>query len=94
MKTSLSRRHLLKSAAVAPLLTSAAASLAADSKWTPGAGMPQEGPTTPKIGAPVNIRNVTDQAMRAVKQVGVNYVLSGGGPMPWTVEQLSPLVEN
>ncbi len=94
MKSPISRRVLLKSAAAAPLLTTAATSaFGAEGKWTPGAGMPQEGPSTPKIGAPVNVRNVTDEAMRAVKQVGVNYVLSGGPAMPWTVEELSPIVD-
>ena len=55
--------------------------------------MPTEGPNTPKIGAPVNGRDLSDSAIRAVKQLGVEYVLMGGGPMPWTAEQLRPMVD-
>ena len=55
--------------------------------------MPSEGPNTPKIGAPVNGRDLSDGAIRAVKQLGVEYVLMGGGPMPWTTEQLRPMMD-
>jgi mannonate dehydratase len=55
--------------------------------------MPTEGPNTPKIGAPVNARDLSDRAIRAVRQLGVEYVLTGGGPMPWTTEQLRPIMD-
>lgn len=55
--------------------------------------MPNEGPDTPKICAPVNIHNITDAAMRAVKQIGVNHVLSGGPPIPWDIAQLTAIIE-
>jgi mannonate dehydratase len=55
--------------------------------------MPVEGPDTPKIAAPINGRNVTDEEMRMVKQIGVDHVLTGGPKMPWTVEELQPLVD-
>jgi mannonate dehydratase len=55
--------------------------------------MPNEGPDTPKICAPVNIHNITEAAMRAVKQIGVNHVLSGGPPIPWDVAQLTAIIE-
>jgi len=55
--------------------------------------MPAEGPDTPKIAAPINGRNPTDEEMRMVKQIGVNNVLTGGPKMPWTVEELQPLVD-
>ena len=94
MSSSLSRRTLMKgvaagtAAALAPDL-----SAAAPDTWKRGPGMPSEGPNTPKIGAPVNGRDLSDRALRAVKQLGVEYVLTGGGPMPWTTEQLSPMVD-
>jgi mannonate dehydratase len=62
-------------------------------EWTPGAGMPQEGAGTPKIGCPINIRNIDDAAIRRVKQIGVHYVLSGGPPMPWKESDLRAIVE-
>ena len=37
--------------------------------------MPQEGPDTPKLSAPLNFRDITDESMRQVKQIGVNNVL-------------------
>jgi mannonate dehydratase len=62
--------------------------------WWLGHGMPQEGPDTPKIAAPVAGRPGTDLtlAIRRVKQLGVTHVLSGGGRIPWTVDQLQPMV--
>jgi len=94
MTSTLSRRNLLQGAASVPLLPAASALAAKpEAHWTPGSGMPKEGPGTPKIGAPVNGRNLTDHDMRAVKQLGVNHVLMGGGPMPWAVDQLSAIVE-
>ena len=90
----LSRRNVIKGAASAVLLPSAARfEAAAEDKWTPGPGMPQEAANTPKIGAPVNGRNITDQAIRAVKQIGVNHVLMGGPRMPWDPAQLTTIVE-
>ncbi len=55
--------------------------------------MPQEGPTTPKIAAPVNGRDVTAEAMREVKQIGVNNVLTGGPRMPWEEAELRAFVD-
>ncbi len=81
---SYSRRRLLKSIASSLLLPSAAATLSAQSK----PGMAVEGANTPKICAPLPLLNITDAAIRRVKQIGVNYTLSGGPKMPWEEEQL------
>jgi mannonate dehydratase len=56
-------------------------------------GMPKEGPDTPKLAAPLDARSITDQSMRAVKQLGVDHVLMGGPPMPWTQPQLRAIVD-
>jgi mannonate dehydratase len=63
--------------------------------WWLGHGMPQEGPETPKIAAPIDLRPGSDLtlAIRRVKQLGVTHLLSGGGPIPWTAEQLQPIVD-
>ncbi len=55
-------------------------------------GMPKEGPDTPKLVAPLDIKSITDQSMRAVKQLGVDHVLMGGPPMPWTESQLRAIL--
>jgi mannonate dehydratase len=55
------------------------------------AGMGGEGPQTPKICAPIPIRDITDSAIRRVKQVGVNWVLSGGPKIPWEDAELASI---
>lgn len=54
--------------------------------------MPQEGPDTPKIACPIDVHNLTDTAMREVKQIGVNHVLSGGPRIPWDEAELRAMV--
>src|SRR5947209_6705987 len=94
VSSSLSRRSLMKGVAAGSAAALApSSSAAADNSWKPGPGMPKEGPNTPKIGAPVNGRDLSERAIRAVRQLGVEYVLTGGGPMPWTTEQLRPMVD-
>jgi len=66
---------------------------AADSKWTPGAGMPQENAETPKIACPINLRNITKTGIRQVRQIGVTHVLSGGPRMPWKEDELRAMVD-
>jgi mannonate dehydratase len=55
--------------------------------------MPQEGPNTPKICAPVGGREITEESMRMVKQIGVNNVLMGGPKMPWQEADLQATVD-
>src|SRR3954453_19656355 len=94
MSSSLSRRNIIKGVAAGSVAALAShPSTGAENTWKRGPGMPSEGPNTPKIGAPVNGRDLSDPALRAVKQLGVEYVLMGGGPMPWTAEQLSPMMD-
>jgi len=64
-----------------------------DASWKPGPGMPREGVDTPKIGCPIDVRDLTADEMRRVKQLGVHYVLSGGPRMPWKEEQLRMIVD-
>lgn len=63
--------------------------------WWLGHGMPQEGPDTPRIAAPIDARPGTDlrPQIRRVKQLGVTHVLGGGPRMPWTAEELQPMVD-
>jgi mannonate dehydratase len=55
--------------------------------------MPKEAPDTPKIAAPLALNDVSEAAIRRVTQLGVGHVLSGGPKMPWTDENLKPLVD-
>jgi mannonate dehydratase len=57
------------------------------------ARMPEESADTPKIAAPIQLRELDDAAIRRVKQIGVDWVLSGGPPIPWNEDQLRPIVE-
>lgn len=61
--------------------------------WWLGHGMPQEGPDTPKIAAPIGGSGDLTLAIRRVTQLGVTHVLGGGGPIPWTAGQLQPMVD-
>lgn len=62
--------------------------------WWLGNGMPQESASTPKIADGISLRNgVTDEAIRGVVQIGVYHVLAGGPRIPWTVDQLQPIVD-
>jgi mannonate dehydratase len=81
MRPRISRRRLLQSAGAAAI---AAAPTGLSARIQPKGGrMPVEGPTTPKIC--LGGVAATDQAaLRRVKQVGVNYVLTGGPRVPWT----------
>src|SRR5579863_7277239 len=93
MSQNLSRRSVLKSACSAALSSAAVAvDTNADESWKPGTGMPQEGPDTPKICAPIS-RDASEKAMREVKQLGVNYVLTGGPRMPWDTAELQAFAD-
>jgi mannonate dehydratase len=91
----LSRRNLIKgmgAAALAPIPRTFAQ--ACVKPWWLGNGMPQESASTPKIACAIDLHSgVTDEAIRSVVQLGVYHVLSGGPPIPWTVSQLQPIVE-
>jgi len=82
----LSRRRLLRAASSAALLSGTLSAQQED--WKPGPGMPQETAKTPKIAAPVNLAGIDDAAIRRIKQIGVNDVLSGGPHIPWREEDL------
>ena len=93
-----SRRRLLAGAGAAALggVLRPLAVLAQEGKkpWWLGDGMPQESATTPKIACAIDLRGgVTEAAIRGVAQLGVTHVLSGGPAIPWTVNQLQPLMD-
>jgi len=94
----LSRRNLIKTMAAAglvPVLESWRAKAQETPKpWWLGNGMPQESASTPKIACPINLYNgAMDEAIRSVVQIGVYHVLSGGPAIPWTADQLQPIVD-
>ena len=98
MKLDLSRRAILRgiaTTALAPSILPLASAAQSDKKpWWLGDGMPQESAGTPKIATAINLADgVTDDAIRGVVQIGVYHVLSGGPAIPWSVEQLSPIVD-
>jgi mannonate dehydratase len=85
MSPACSRRSLIKGIVSTTLLPS----------LMPGAidsGMRPEGPDTPKICAPIARPSLNEAAMRRVKQIGVNYVLTGGPPIPWNEVELHSFV--
>ena len=98
MKLDISRRAILRgmaTTALAPVILPLATAAQPDKKpWWLGDGMPQEGTSTPKIATAISLTDgITDEAIRGVVQIGVYHVLSGGPAIPWSVEQLSPIVD-
>ncbi|MDQ2899051.1 MAG: mannonate dehydratase [Acidobacteriota bacterium] len=88
MNFDLTRRHALTAlgaTALAPSLLSAATN----------SGMHGESADTPKICSPIGggPNNVTEAAIRRVKQIGVDHVLMGGPKIPWRESELRPLVD-
>ena len=51
-----------------------------------------EGPATPKICVGLG-SNATVAAMKQINQIGVDYVLMGGPPIPWKVEDLKAIMD-
>lgn len=79
------RREMIKAASAAVLLPfarSAASSATQKDSWPPALGS-----DTPKICLGVNA-SLNEAGMRRYKQIGVDYVLMGGPPIPWTEEAL------
>ena len=54
---------------------------------------PELGPDTPKICVGGG-RSTDADFMRQLKQVGVNYVLGGGGPIPWEESELRARIDH
>ncbi len=80
MSTTLSRRAALATALGGPLA-------ALGGEWPP-----VEGAGTPKICLGVAM-NIDPAAMRRIRQIGVNHVLSGGPRIPWTEADLRASME-
>ncbi len=87
------RRQAFTATAGIALATSTAEQIAA--ALPPGPR--QEDAGTPKIclecgSGPLCAGAFDEAGMRRIKQLGVNHVIGGAGPMPWTVEHLSGMV--
>ena len=96
MKTVLSRRAVLQAVGSAALSRSVIPSAfprpvvpgAADGGWCP------EGLDTPKICLDISTAHLDDTTMRRVKQIGVNYVASGGSPpIPWEEARIRTIMD-
>jgi mannonate dehydratase len=82
-----SRRSLIKGVASTAFLPSLLAGNESHSE------IKGEGPHTPKLCAPIDGRDISQAAMRRIKQIGVDHVLMGGPRVPWTEDQLRPIVD-
>lgn len=92
------RRTALEVIGASAFASAAATPLAAAQVPAP----PPEGPDTPKIalgtgdafdGGRGNQSADPSAGPRRIKQLGVNWVLGGGGPAPWTTESLGAIME-
>ncbi len=92
MAIDISRRSLLKG--IMAFLPAAAVAQSGKKPWWLGDGMPQEGAGTPKIACAIDFgEGVTDEAIRSIVQIGVYHVLGNGPALPWTVNDLQPIVD-
>ena len=95
MKTLVSRRTLLRAVGTAALSSSAiplafpgpVVPEAGDGGWRP------EGPDTPKICLELSVTRLDEAAMRRVKQIGINYIASGGPPIPWQESRIRSIMD-
>ena len=84
MRSGIHRRDILKAMGAAALASAAPGPAGAQVRFE---RMPPEGGDTPKIC--LGFYGTPDEAgMRRLKQVGVDHVLSGGPPIPWTEADL------
>ncbi len=85
MKVGVSRREVLQGVGATALSTSVMRGAAAP-------GLRPEGRDTPKL-CMILSGNTDERAMRRVKQLGVNYVLTGGPPIPWDEAEIRSRME-
>jgi len=85
MRSEFSRRRMMQTAGAAVLAPSAA--MAAPSRSWPVV----EGPNTPKIC--LGMGRGDEAGMRRIKQLGVDYVLAGGPPIPWQEADLRSRID-
>jgi mannonate dehydratase len=83
MSSGIRRRQFLQAMAAAGLVSAPGRVSARSAQTRPlFPGMPPEGNDTPKIC--LGYVTPDEPSMRRVKQIGVNYVLTGGPRIPWT----------
>jgi mannonate dehydratase len=89
MISKLSRRRMMQAAGAAAFAPSMVTSPAhaAESRWPV-----VEGPGTPKLCMGIS-GNPSEADMRRVKQLGVDYVLTGGPRMPWQEADIRARIE-
>src|SRR5687767_8250836 len=85
MRNNVTRRQLLQTVSAASLMPAFLAG--ADASWPPPTG-----DKTPRIclGRP---SAVEEKELRHYKQAGVDYMIMGGPPSPWTPEALSAIMD-
>jgi mannonate dehydratase len=94
MKSDFSRRAMLWGMASAAFTSTSLHAQQSEKKpWWLGDGMPQENSTTPKIACQIDLRHLTDEAMRGIVQMGVYHVLANGPSLPWQASQLQQSID-
>ena len=89
MQTGISRRELLKGLGTAAVVVPATA--AAQPRQTSAFRMPGEARDTPKIC--LGYVPTEEATMRRVKQIGVDYVLTGGPRIPWDEAEIRARID-
>jgi mannonate dehydratase len=87
MRSGVSRRGFIQAAGALALAPPLARAAAGTRDWPPAQG---EG--VPKLCLGIGA-NANPKQMRKYKQIGIDHVLMGGGPLPWTEVSLRKLME-
>lgn len=85
MRLDTTRRDAIRAVGAAAFTASAARAAA---RWPL-----HEGPQTPKL-CMIASANADERAMRRTRQLGVNYVLMGGPPIPWEEARLRAIMDH
>ncbi len=70
-----------------------AGAVSAANAWAAAPGLRREGPGTPKLNLIVSPSDLSDAAMRRIKQLGVDYVITGGPRIPWEESDIRARME-
>jgi mannonate dehydratase len=95
MKSAFSRRTVLKAVGAVTLSRSVvpAALPRAVAPGEEAAGWSPEGIDTPKICLDISTAHLEEATMRRVKQIGVNYIASGGPAIPWEEGRIRAIMD-
>ena len=91
MNFTLSRRRIVQAVGATTFLPSLTSS---NTTGAPALGMRSEGLDTPKLCIDISVGDLSEDAMRRVKQIGIDYIyMADSPPIPWDEDTIRSLME-